>query len=556
MAPMIVFNWLWFLVKVTWWALGRLAAGFAWVLRVSSTDHRLQGALGTARWATWSELFWAGVYRGRGPVVGRSRFGRLMRFTRDGTVQVFGAMGSGKGIGVVIPTLLDYPGSIVVTDVKGENVAITARDRARRGDVVKFDPSDLAHSARFNPIDMIRVGSDHEQDDARMLAELMVVRDSSEGHWSTKSLSLLAALILHVVHDPDPVRRTLAQVRRLSVQDLRTFRATLEEIATRSPASLAQSAAQGFLRSIDPDDARTTPELQSIMSDLDKATEPWTEGTPTGRLSAETTFHLERITGPEVVTVYFCVDEEKLAAYGRWLRVMTGCTLAALMRAKRTGRPKHKVVLLLDEVFILGRLEPLERAAGLLRAYCTPVLIWQSVPQARAVYGEGADAFIANANCRVFLATNDQVTASHVTQLCGQTGVRTRSQGVSQSSDAWLRENRSEGQNEGGYWLIDPSEVQRLPPETAIVKMGHVSFPIRAYRANYLSRLRWWGRYDRWEPGARAPIPARHPTNYPGPPPAPPPGRAAVTNPRSDAGASVPPPAARSAPPPGSGASW
>lgn len=539
---MIVLRWLWFGLKVCWWVLGKLASGLTMVVRAASPDYRAQGALGTARWASSFEKFAAGITRGVGPVIGKTALGRLIRFNRDGIVQVYASTGSGKGLGVVIPTLLDYPGSIVVTDVKGENYGITARYRARMGQVVMLNPSDLAHSARFNPMDMIRVGTDQEGDDARALASLMILRDpKDQQHWADKSNSLLTALILHALHDRDPVNRTLAHVRKLSVGDMELLQERVRDIATHSPSPQAQSAALAFMGTMGKADSQM-PEFASILSDLHKATEPWTEGTPAGRLASSSTFHLEDLNGPEPLTLYFCVDEEKLQTYRRWLRVMTGCTLNALMRAKRTRRPRHKVVLLLDEVRALGRLEPLLDGIGFLRAYCTPVLIWQNMPQARSTYGEAAADLLANTSCRVFFGVTDNETGQYVSTMCGQTGIRTRSEGVSQPADAWMRENRSQGQNEGGYWLIDTAEVQRLPSTIAIVKMAQVAYPMLVGRVSYLRRLRWTFRYDRWEPSATAPVAARSPERPPGPPaaPTPPPGAFGVR----------PPPAARPAPPP------
>lgn len=544
---MIILRWLWFLLKVCWVVLLYAAKGLAFVVKAAATDFRSQGALGTARWATGWENWRAGLYRGVGPVLGQGSFGRLIRFNRDGIVHVFAAPGAGKGVGIVVPTLLDYPGSIVVSDVKGENYAITARHRSKRGRVLMLNPSDLARSARFNPMDTIRVGTDQESDDAKALAALMVTRDSADKHWADKSTALLTAFILHALHDPDPVKRTLSQVCKLSVGGRDVLRQRVTDIAENSPSSLAQTVALGFLGTMGEDD-KTMPEFASVLSDLQKATEPWAEGTPTGTLSALSTFHLEELNRPEVMTLYLCVDEEKLESYARWLRVMTGCTLNALMRSKRTGRPKHKVVLLLDEARALGRLDPLVNAIGFLRTYCTPVLIWQNMPQVRAVYGNQAAEFLANASCRVFFGIQDNDTAYQVSLMCGQTGVRTQSQGVSHQSDAWVKENRSQGESDGGYWLIDPSEVQRLPESTLIIKMRHVPNPLLTTRATYYRRLVWTGRYDRWEPDAPAPVVAQEPLPPPGPPrgPTPPPAGRGVS----------PPPGVLKAKPPADAARW
>lgn len=500
---MLLLRWLWFFTKVS-------AVGLWWLLRVSgsaaqsavSADFRAKGSLGTARWATGWERVRYRVYSGVGPIVGKGSFGQLVRFNRDGIVHVFANTGAGKGIGVVIPTLLDYPGSIVVTDVKGENYAITARYRSSLGRVVMLNPGDLSHSARFNPLDMVRVGTDQESDDARMLADLMVIRDGPDAHWSDKSISLLSALILHAVYADEPAQRNLAYVRRLSLAESGSMREQIEDIARTSRSRQARDIARAFLRSMG-DQEKSTNEFLSVLSDLDKATEPWGDGTPAGQLASRSSFSLEDLNRPETMTLYLCVDEEKLLTYRRWLRVMTGCTLNAVMRSKRTQRPKHKVILLYDEARALGRLDPLINAVGFLRTYCTPVLIWQNMPQVRAIYGEQAAEFLANASCRVFFGINDNDTAKQVSLMCGQAAIRTQSQGTSHSSEAWLRENHSQNVNEGGYWLIDPSEVQRLRTDEVIIKFAHVPYPLMARRANYLHRYRWRLRWDAWTPEAR-----------------------------------------------------
>src|SRR5690242_18201212 len=57
------------------------------------------GALGSARFANRWELFWAGVFRGQGPIVGRVG-SKFLRFNKDGMIAVFAPMGAGKGVGV------------------------------------------------------------------------------------------------------------------------------------------------------------------------------------------------------------------------------------------------------------------------------------------------------------------------------------------------------------------------------------------------------------------------------------------------------------------------
>lgn len=486
--------------KAIWWLIRMLWRGMGWLLGLARRDRsfRKGGVHGSARFATRWELLWGGVLSGKGPVLGRGPYGRLIRFTHDGLVWVFATTGAGKGIGIVIPTLLDYPGSMLVTDPKGENYAITRRRRETFGKVRMLSPTDLGRSDRFNPLDIVRMDSDLEADDAKALARLMVKPDAREAHWDDKAVSLLTALILHTLREP-PETRTLAHVRTLSVGGPATFRDTLKEIAFNSTSTLAAEIASGFLSQVDEESSNSSDEFKSVLSNVAKATEQWSAGSPAGRLSGSSTFSLDELVDG-VCTLYLCVDEELLQVYERWLRVMTGCVLATLIRAKYRQRSRYKVVLLLDEVAVLGPLDPLEKQSGLLRAYCIPVMIWQSMPQVASVYGEkAAAAFLANASCRVFFGVNDNDTAEYVAKMVGNTTTLSRSSGVSQASDALLRHNQQEGKSESGYWLLDPSEVQRLPVSRLVIKFRDVSFSTLASRLNYRKMGRWRGMWDAWQ---------------------------------------------------------
>ncbi|MER9586499.1 type IV secretory system conjugative DNA transfer family protein [Mesorhizobium sp. M0276] len=456
-----------------------------------------------------------GAVRGQGVILGRGAFGRLLRFSQDGMIMVFATMGAGKGLGVVIPNLLSYRGSMVVTDPKGENYAITCRRRGTLGPVWMLNPTDPVHSERFNPLDIVRQGTPNESDDAEALASLMVASeaDGREKHWDRKAVSLMKALILHTLHEPE-ASRNLATVRRLSVGSKETFIATMQEIAEQSPSLAAQEIASGALTSAVDADGKFSEEFSSILSNLQKGTEQWSAGAPAGVLSSSSTFTLNDLT-TQVATLYLCVDEDVLEVYGPWLRVMVGCVLKTLTRAK-SAPPKRKVVLLLDEVAVLGRLEPLERQAGLLRAYCTPVLIWQNLPQVQKVYQDGAAAFLSNASARLFFGVNDNDTGDYVARMLGPGTSMSSSTGTSQGTGQWSRENRQDGLSESGYPLLDSAEVQRLPLTRIIAKMRHVPYPLFGRRLDYRKVWRWKGKWDRWT-GSRPHGFTRPPAHGPGP---------------------------------------
>ncbi|WP_454859342.1 type IV secretory system conjugative DNA transfer family protein [Rhizobium binxianense] len=481
------------------WAVLRFVLLLPFKLLRRRGDRRK--AHGSARWASRWEQWWHRAVRGEGVMLGRGAFGRFLRFSSDGMVMVFAAMGAGKGLGVVIPSLLTYRGSMVVTDPKGENYDITRRRRAKFGKVWMLNPTDLAHSERLNPLDTIRFGQPQEADDAEALARLLVIPDARESHWDDKATSLVKGLVLHVLHSEPAPSRTLSTVRRLSAGQRETFIAMLTHIAGHSPSPAAREIIGGLLTSAVGPDGDFSDEFRSILSNVQKATEPWSATSPAGKLSSSSTFRLTDLvegTG----TLYLCVDEDLLDVYARWLRVMVGCTLKTLTRAK-ANRPKRKVVLLLDEVAVLGRLDVLEKQSGLLRAYCTPVLIWQNLPQVAKIYGNDAEAFLANASARLFFGVNDNATAEYVATMLGNTPAESASASTSSSSTGWERRSQSQSQSDGNYWLLDSAEIQRLPLTRVILKLRNCPFPIFGKRLDYRKVWRWRGLWDTWQGGTK-----------------------------------------------------
>ncbi len=125
---------------------------------------------------------------------------------------------TGKGVGTIIPNLIDYPGSVVCIDPKGENARVTARQRRRFGPVNVLDPFGVTGlpSAAFNPLDRIDpVGLDLA-DDAMTLADALVYDapgEAGEAHWNEEAKALIAGLILHIVASEPPATRTLATLR-------------------------------------------------------------------------------------------------------------------------------------------------------------------------------------------------------------------------------------------------------------------------------------------------------------------------------------------------------
>jgi len=449
---------------------------------------------GSAAWAGRSRLRRAGILGDDGLIVGKLGK-KLVRFPGDeGHVLVFAPSGAGKGVGLVIPNLLSYPGSVICTDIKGENFAITARQRAAFGPVYRLDVSAAAGSHRFNPLDMIRVGTGDESDDAEMLAGLIVADETAQdSHWQVKARDWLSGFILYVVHAyaERAALCTLTEVHRLASSGP----AALDDLLTRMAAS-GVPRVQEIAFQIQM--AAGSEESRNILSNIQKNTGLWSPGRPAATVCSTTTVPLSRFyDAPQ--SLFLIIPEEKLEFYRGFLRVMVGCALYAVYRAGRQSLSKGpKPLFMLDEAAALGYLAPLEAGMGYLRAYARTMLVFQDLGQLEALYPK-ARSLIANARCHVAFGVNDMPTAKMLSERLGQATVETRSAGYSQDSEALFRHRDSDGRAETGRWLLDASEITRMGRDEALIMLpGHVSAPIKAERLDYRFDRRFAGLWDGW----------------------------------------------------------
>ena len=417
-------------------------------------SRRLSTQHGSARWAKKRDLVGAGLLRAvdRGGVyVGAwgDRFGTV-RYLRHGGpehVLAFAPTRSGKGIGLVIPTLLSWRESAVVLDIKGENWERTAGWRVEGAGqrVLRFDPTD-PQSARYNPLAEIRLRSAHEIADAQNIATMLVDpqgKGMERDHWAQTSWSLLVGAILHVCY------------RERLRDSIGTLLQVAEELTSSEGGELSEMFERWlYFHHVAPEDAweeesgptQTHPVIAATAREMRQRAEKEASSVLSSavalltlyrdpvvsRATSDGDFRVADLLDPSTpMTVYLVIPPRELTRVRPLLRLMLdqivrGLTVdlpsEALSSSDGSDR-RRRTLLLLDEFASLGKMESLEHSLAHCAGYGVKAyLVVQDLAQLFSAYGRD-EAIVANCHIRVAFAPNNVQTAELLSKMTGTTTV-------------------------------------------------------------------------------------------------------------------------------------
>jgi type IV secretion system protein VirD4 len=166
-------------------------------------------------------------------------------------ILVFAPTRSGKGVGIVIPTLLSWSESVLVHDIKGENWALTSgfREKVLKQRCLRFSPSEV-ESARFNPLSEIRL-DDNLVKDVQNVSTMIVDPDGKglQDHWAKTGFDLMTGVIIFVLvsDELEDAQRNLSTVQAI-LSDGGPVRELAERLAADKDTETDEKAkiAEGF----------------------------------------------------------------------------------------------------------------------------------------------------------------------------------------------------------------------------------------------------------------------------------------------------------------------
>lgn len=457
---------------------------------------------GDARFASRAEVDRAGLTGGDGRpsiLIGRHR-GRFLSLPGQLSVMLSAPTRSGKGVGVVIPNLLNWPDSVVVLDIKGENYDITAGYRAAHGQAVyAFSPFDEdARSHRWNPLTAVRSSPLHRVGDLLTIGQVFFPNDgggtSSEAFFSDQARNLFLGLGLVLLETPS-LPRTIGEMLRQSSGKGRSLKDHLTGLITQRREDgdpLSDECTDALQRLL----SNSENTLSSVVATFNAPLTIFADAVVDAATSADD-FRLEDLRRRRM-SVYVRIPPNRLAN----ARPLLNLFFSQLVSLNTQHLPEQdptlgvQCLLVNDEFTAMGRVGVITNAAAFLAGYNLRLLtVVQAMSQLDAVYGDReARTFATNHGLQILYAPREQRDADEYSAMLGHFTERAISWGRSRSFSGHGHSTVSRNESEQRRALLLPQEFKELGSERLVVIFENckpiLGEKIRYYREKaFTSRL-------------------------------------------------------------------
>jgi type IV secretion system protein VirD4 len=450
---------------------------------------------GDARFANDAEIARAGLLDRNDEsvapaiIVGRHR-GRFLTLPGQLSVMLSAPTRSGKGVGVVVPNLLNWPDSVVVLDIKGENYEVTAGYRAAHGQrVYAFSPfDDEARSHRWNPLTAVRTDPLHRVGDLLGIGQVFFPNDgtgtSSEAFFNDQARNLFMGLGLYLLETP-VLPRSLGEMLRQSSGQGQSLKDHLNAAMTRrrkEGKALSDECVDALQRLL----ANSENTLSSIVSTFNAPLTIFTDAIVDAATSGDD-FRLEELRRMRM-SIYVRVPPNRLASARPLLNLFFSqlVSLNTQQLPERDPSLRFQCLLVNDEFAAMGRVGVISTAAAFLAGYNVRLLtVVQAMSQLDALYGDKeARTFATNHGLQILYAPREQRDADEYSAMLGHFTERATSRSHTRSFGQHGHSSAGRSDSDQRRSLLLPQEFKELGAERQVVIVENCK-PILAEKIRY-----------------------------------------------------------------------
>lgn len=417
---------------------------------------------------------------------------------------------AGKGISFVVPNLLHYQGSMLVTDPKGELAAITGRHRAQKfgQKVVYLNPWGLhgLPQSRYNPLSVLidlatdAVRRNELGDAARAIAGQLVPEPEGgdkNQFFRDGARNILEGLLLHMATRDAPERCTLPELWRV-LKDSLIFEDTVADMCVSDVLGGTVAAYGEELRYLATKGERQFADFRTGASNALQVFQP---GGPLADAVSGSDLSFDDLKDKRT-TVYLMIPAEKIAHYGPWIALVVRQAINAVSASHKRGQ----VLFMLDEFANMGKLSGLAENLTLLAGH--GVRIWtivQDLMQLQKVYGrETMKIILSQSEVMQFFAVRDQELARQLSSLLGDRSIMTRNFNLGRA----VFDDIGESISERGVPLMSPQEIRGMDENKQLLFVKS-ALPVLADKVPYWRVQPWkaWAGINPYEGGLPALMP-------------------------------------------------
>ena len=466
---------------------------------------------GDARWAKRSEIAAAGLFAENGIILGRYRNKFIILGGQQGVI-LAAPPRSGKGVGVVVPNLLNWPGSLIALDIKKENWTLTAGFRAKFSETFLFDPFAAdGCTARWNPLHYVSDNPYLRIDDIQRIAAMLCVEvPGADPFWVKSARSLFVGIALYLFERRDYERThndNPANIRKLPVAPV-----TIGEILRQAMASDEEGFGKHWKRIIEgwhtlgkPLSSQCVALIMDVV-DLAPQTASSVRKTFTSQLdlwlnplldlaTAGNDFDLRDLRKKKM-SIYLGVkprDFERLqAVMNLFFQQAIGEQTVEL--PEHNPALKYQLLVVLDEFTAIGRVPILLNSIAFVPGYnVRTLMVIQTPVQLAEVYGpQGAKIMMKTLAARVLFAPNDNEDARAISEELGYTTVKSKSRTMPSFMGSGNR-NPSSTVSDQRRALLLPQEVKEMGANREIILLENLR-PVRCHKIRYFADKRFSSR--------------------------------------------------------------
>jgi len=423
-----------------------------WAIILHRKKQEERSLHGDARFATSKEIKKAKL-KGKGGIIIGKHEGTYLNFQGQQFVLVAAPSRTGKGVGVVIPNLLNYDHSVVVLDIKLENFRETSGFRKEIGQLVfLFNPfSEEGKSHRWNPLGSISKNPHLRAGDILTIGQALYPSDNvKNSFWNDQARNLFLGLVLYLIETPS-LPCTLGEVLRqasgngMPIKDYLKGLMTARQNDDKHP--LSSACVDALNRFCSGSDETASNILSTLLAPLTIFTNPIVDAA-----TSHCDFDISRVR-KDRMSIYLGVPPGKLEDARLLMNLFFSQLISINTKELPKDNPelKYPCLLVLDEFPALGKIGILAKAVGYISGYNLRLLpIMQSLSQLDSVYGENdARTFLSNHALQVIFTPDEQRDAKHYSEKLGTYTVKSTVETQSRPRGIFMSGNQpgSEGEN-------------------------------------------------------------------------------------------------------------